>query len=327
VTDIGDFRDFWGSVPHTLKAVITFSAKDSLILAGSIFAFAVFGALMFAFAQEDGEKRSVTKLAKYIFPPEIYKSPNTRVDLIVFIFSKIFWGPLVVALMTLVAVAVATQNALIYFFGERPPIMHESWQVFWSQFSVSYLSGEFSIYLAHRLMHTNKVLWSFHRPHHSAEVLTFLTGNRNHPLETLLFVIFGALIGGVSTATLLYSTGTAMHPALPAALLVISAFAGMMDKLQHSHLRLSFGPLNFVFQSAHMHQIHHSAESVHRDKNFGATSSLFDWIFGTIYIPKTQEKYRLGLSENEIGNENPHKLVRDVYLEPFVYASRALRRD
>jgi sterol desaturase/sphingolipid hydroxylase (fatty acid hydroxylase superfamily) len=326
VTNIGDFRDFWGSVPHTLKAVIAFSAKDSLILAGSIFAFAVLGALMFAFAQEDRGKRSVTKLAKYIFPPEIYESPHTRVDFMVFIFSKVFWGPLVVALMTLVAVAVAMQNELIYFFGERPTILHESWQIFWSQFAVSYLSGEFSIYLAHRLMHTNKVLWSFHRPHHSAEVLTFLTANRNHPLETLIFAIFGALIGGASTATLLYSTGTSMHPVLPAALVVIGVFAGIMDKLQHSHLRVSFGPLNFVFQSAQMHQIHHSAESVHRDRNFGATSSLFDWIFGTIYVPKTQENHRLGLSENEIGSENPHKLVRDVYLEPFVYAWRVLIR-
>jgi sterol desaturase/sphingolipid hydroxylase (fatty acid hydroxylase superfamily) len=324
VTDIGDFKELWASLPHTLKAVMVFGAKDSMFFAGSIFAFAILGALMFAFARGDRRKLSAAKLAKYVFPPELYKSPHTRVDLAVFIFSKVFWGPLVVALVTLVAVAVAMQNALIHIFGERPALLHQSWQVFWSQFLVSYFSGELSVYLAHRLMHMNKLLWSFHRPHHSAEVLTFLTANRNHPLEMLLFSIFGALIGGASTATLLYATGASMHPALPMALLVIGAFAGIMDKLEHSHLRVSFGPFNFIFQSARMHQIHHSAEFAHRNRNFGATSSLFDWIFGTIYIPKAQENFRLGLSETEIGGDNPHKRARDIYLEPFAHAWRAL---
>jgi len=66
-----------------------------------------------------------------------------------------------------------------------------------------------------------------------------------------------------------------------------------------------------------MHQIHHSAEVRHRDKNFSVTLGLFDWIFGTMYIPEKGEVYRWGLNEEELGDKNPHLRLKDFYLEPF----------
>ena len=81
---------------------------------------------------------------------------------------------------------------------------------------------------------------------------------------------------------------------------------------------MSFGPLDHVFMSARMHQIHHSAEIHHRDKNFGGTMSLFDWIFGTAYRPARDEQFRLGMSPDEIGVNNPHRSLRALYAEPFL---------
>lgn len=134
-----------------------------------------------------------------------------------------------------------------------------------------------------------------------------------------------ALWTGCAAAALSYYTRIATHPLFPAAVFVCLLFTDVLDKFQHSHVRTTLGPLNYIFPSGEMHQIHHSAELKHRDKNFGNGSALFDWIFGTIYIPKPDEVIRLGLSEDEIGAQNPHKRAIDIYTEPFAYAWRVLR--
>ena len=73
-----------------------------------------------------------------------------------------------------------------------------------------------------------------------------------------------------------------------------------------------------------MHQLHHSAELRHRDRNFGTQLAIFDWLFGTLYIPAAREQYRLGLNEQELGDNNPHVRLRDFYLEPAGHAWRLL---
>jgi sterol desaturase/sphingolipid hydroxylase (fatty acid hydroxylase superfamily) len=163
-----------------------------------------------------------------------------------------------------------------------------------------------------------------HRTHHSAEALTFLTSGRVHPFESVGIAVWGTLWTGCAAAALSYYTGIAMHPLFPAAVFFWLLLTDVTDKLQHSHVRTSLGPLNYIIASGEMHQIHHSAELKHRDKNFGSASSVFDWMFGTIYIPRPEETIRLGLSEQEIGDQNPHKRAIDIYTEPFAYAWRVL---
>ena len=104
---------------------------------------------------------------------------------------------------------------------------------------------------------------------------------------------------------------------MPIAMIALGVFASVMDKISHSELPMSFGPFDYVFMSARMHQIHHSAELHHRNKNFGGTMSLCDWIFGTAYRPARDEQFRLGMSPDEIGANNPHHSLRALYLEPF----------
>ena len=47
---------------------------------------------------------------------------------------------------------------------------------------------------------------------------------------------------------------------------------------------------------------------------------IFDWMFGTLYVPAKDEQYRWGLNEAERGDANPHRTLRDFYCEPFRYA-------
>lgn len=134
--------------------------------------------------------------------------------------------------------------------------------------------------------------------------------------------VFGALGGGA----FLYFTGTGMQATPMVILVVTGVFFQLFGLTQHSHLPISFGRLNYILLATVLHQLQHSAELRHRDKNYGGQLSVFDWIFGTIYVPQQRESYRWGLNDEELGENNPHVRLRDFYFEPASHAWRLLTR-
>ena len=74
-----------------------------------------------------------------------------------------------------------------------------------------------------------------------------------------------------------------------------------------------------------MHNLHHSIELHHRDKNNAVVLTLWDWMFGTLYLPKKGETWRWGVHEEAFGDQNPHKTLKGFYGEPFVVACRQIR--
>ncbi|OYX17947.1 MAG: hypothetical protein B7Z04_13515 [Rhodobacterales bacterium 32-66-9] len=67
--------------------------------------------------------------------------------------------------------------------------------------------------------------------------------------------------------------------------------------LHHSHVWLSYGPvIEHIVISPAQHQIHHSADPKHHDRNFGNSLAIWDWMFGTLYVIRDQETLVLGLS-------------------------------
>ena len=66
--------------------------------------------------------------------------------------------------------------------------------------------------------------------------------------------------------------------------------------LRHSHVALPFPRwLSYILVSPHMHQALHSADAAQHDKNFATVFALWDWMFGTLYIPDPKERFRFGL--------------------------------
>jgi sterol desaturase/sphingolipid hydroxylase (fatty acid hydroxylase superfamily) len=62
-------------------------------------------------------------------------------------------------------------------------------------------------------------------------------------------------------------------------------FAGV--HLRHSHVRLSYGPfLDRILLSPTLHQTHHGCAPQHLGKNLGGMLSIWDWLAGTLYIPR-----------------------------------------
>ena len=274
---------------------------------------------------EPERRLSLIAALRHVFPGKLFRHPTARVDIVHFFLAVALWIPLVGALVTAFLI-IDVRNVLTAEFGPRAALMRTGWVIALSQFIVIFLSRDFGTYVGHYLLHKVPILWSVHRTHHSAEALTFFTSTRAHPLEYLhaqsFMAVFGALGGGV----FLYLTGNSLQ-AMPMVILAGTAiFFELFGLAQHSHLPISFGRLNYVFLAPVLHQLHHSAELRHRDKNLGGQLSVFDWIFGTLYVPQGRENYRWGLSDKELGQNNPHVRLRDFYFEPASHAWRLLTR-
>ncbi|MEZ4316463.1 MAG: creatininase family protein [Myxococcota bacterium] len=185
---------------------------------------------------------------------------------------------------------------------------------------------DLAVWLAHYAQHRIPVLWAFHKVHHAAEHLTPLTVFRQHPVDLLLAGVLGSVLGGAA-----YGAFEWVSPDPPTGIdlfglnVVLVAFYAGGYHLRHSHVWLSFGPLDRVFVSPAMHQIHHSAAPEHHGRNLGLTFSVWDQLFGTAWIPEREERLRFG-----IGPEGERfRTAVDFWVAPFgeILSGGGDRRD
>ena len=66
---------------------------------------------------------------------------------------------------------------------------------------------DFSKYIIHRFMHKLPVLWSLHKVHHSATVLTPMTVFRTHPLEGIIFSLRSSVTQAISISSFIFLFG------------------------------------------------------------------------------------------------------------------------
>ena len=187
---------------------------------------------------------------------------------------------------------------------------------------VLFVIQDFLIFLMHRLQHTIPILWEFHKVHHSATYLSPLTGMRFHPAELLYEdiirgIVFSILVGAISY---FYVFNLVSILLLSANLGLIITYLGLFP-LQHSHLNVSLGWFDGILISPAVHQIHHSKLPSHYGSNYGSVFSIWDFLFGTLYIPAKGERLVYGIGEEQADYDSPWRCL---YL-PFVRAYRISR--
>jgi len=186
----------------------------------------------------------------------------------------------------------------------------------------SILAHDAGYYFAHRVQHKSKILWQFHKVHHSAEVMTPFTSLRQHPVEYVVNMLFGAVFMGITAAIFLYlypSTAT-LHFVIQYQLAKVM-FLTLGGALAHSHSHISYGVFDKYIISPAMHHVHHSENPKHYDKNFGFMLTCYDRIFGTIYYPDKKEKFTFGLGREQ--KEGYHTL-KGALIAPFIRAWKIL---
>ena len=290
-------------------------AVNRMPIPGDYLSFILIGMLIYHWSvRKNGEKFSARLALRYLFPVDMYRHQSSRID---YWAAPIYFGVGFLGLSVLTLTAEAVRSRLFGALGASPVSVTNGWVAVVVQASVLYLAADFMFYLQHFLHHKVHCLWRIHRAHHSAEMLTPIAELRAHPLEVLISLAFVGPGGGIVAGTLLYVGNMRMNVAAIAAVAVINLIFGVMRPFRHSHVWISYGRIgNHIFTSPCMHQIHHSVLVRHRDKNLGLTLALWDYLFGTLYVPESRESFLLGISSEEIGAGNPHKSLAQFLIEP-----------
>jgi sterol desaturase/sphingolipid hydroxylase (fatty acid hydroxylase superfamily) len=164
-----------------------------------------------------------------------------------------------------------------------------------------FICSDFFLYWSHRIFHLFNPLWRLHVLHHRPPVLTPITAFRFWPPEAAVHFIAFNLGAGIAIGIASTIFGIGVAPATYAGLNVfLLVWYLAFSHLRHSHVPLYFPrPFSFLFVSPHMHQAHHSIEVQHHHRNFGTALAIWDWMFGTLFIPAGNERFQFGVIDAE----------------------------
>lgn len=291
------FAAIWTSLESAVFATFALSSAYG--------APALLGAMAFAALYYVGERRargrtpSLRGFVRSIFPRRIVLHPSSRVDIRLWLINAIalasaygmlsgglfFWRDAVGA-------------GLGHAFGPRPPAAWPIAAVLALATVLQVLAYEFAYWLSHYALHKIPALWEFHKVHHSAEAMTIFTELRQHPVEILLVVNLAGLSTGLVFGAMAYAFGPGVRPfTLLSGNVLMMTFLLTYGHLRHSRMWIAFtGLAGRILHSPAHHQLHHSIDPVHHDKNFGFALAIFDWAFGTLVVPsKAREPIVIGV--------------------------------
>ena len=147
-------------------------------------------------------------------------------------------------------------------------------QPFVLQLFLIMLFTDFVQYWLHRAFHRVPWLWQFHAVHHSAQTMDWLAGGRMHILEVFALRGFSA----VPMLTLGFD---------PNAVQTYVLFVYFYSAFVHANISWAFGStLERFLVTPRFHHWHHGIEKEAIDVNFAIHFPLYDWLFGTYYLPE-----------------------------------------
>lgn len=257
-------------------------------------------------------------LLRWLLPPEVLKHPSAQVDLAYFVINKMLLTVIFGSILVTAPIASdATSYLLEQLFGPPTGGVTPHWVYTALTTLAVLLVLDFNLWLMHYIFHKVPFLWDYHKVHHSAEVMTPITAARMHPAEEVLTSIVTTLSVGATYAVLHYTLGAA---AIQVTIFEINIFLALFYfsafHLRHSHVWVRFPYwLQHILVCPAQHQIHHSVERRHWDKNMGFIFAFWDWAAGTLYAPKGKEELTFGLGTAEDGG-TWHSLGA-LYILPF----------
>jgi uncharacterized protein len=314
-------RGAWAEVWHALREPVTGLLDPS----HRVFVPFLLGAGLIAVALRMARGLSLSRALVGTLSPRVWAHPSALADYRLIAartgLRALTFGAWSVSSLAVAALSLSWLRLNLGLPGLRAPSL-----LVGALFTLTaFVAEDLARFLAHRAMHRVPALWAFHRVHHSAEVLTPFTLYRTHPVEGALNQAAGALAVGLVTGVCAWAFG----PALRGwqlfgvdALGLLWVLAGA--NLRHSHVWLSYGPrVERWLLSPAQHQVHHSRDPVHADKNLGTALAVWDRLFGSLYVTTHHERLRFGLPEAE--TPLPHT-VTSMLLSPFATIFAQARR-
>lgn len=198
-----------------------------------------------------------------------------------FLFSLVLYN-------ALSNIAVNAFNDLLQLFDIQNVIAIEisGWPA-WVQLLVLFVIVDFIQWNVHRMLHRVPWLWEFHKVHHSVREMGFAAHLRFHFMETIVYKTLQYI--PVSMIGFGIDDFFAVH--------IIALIIG---HLNHANLGWGYGPLGYIFNNPKMHIWHHAKDFPSNrpyGMNFGLSLSIWDYLFGTAYIPKDGRDIELGFED------------------------------
>jgi sterol desaturase/sphingolipid hydroxylase (fatty acid hydroxylase superfamily) len=249
-------------------------------------------------------------LLRAIFRRRLVFNRSTYADMAYFYINGFAAGGLLGwGMLEAGGVAKGLVTALRGVFGALPPIEAPEFLLRAALTLALFLAYEFGYYLDHYLKHRVPFLWELHKTHHSAQTLTPWTVWRVHPLDMMVFTNILAITIGGTAGVFAFLAGRGVDAFnIDGANAILVCFVFAYVHLQHSQFWIPFtGALGRVLMSPAHHQLHHSSDPAHFDRNFGSCLALWDWMFGTLRVPQTQAP-RLCYGVDMAGAD-PHSLI------------------
>ncbi len=141
----------------------------------------------------------------------------------------------------------------------------------WIAVVVTMLARTFGQYVFHVATHKIPLLWRIHRVHHCDDQLDATSALRVHPIEMVA--------SAAAVVPIIVLCGLP-----PMVLAVFETFEIIFTLTTHANIRIPqpidrLAPALIV--TPYLHRIHHSAEAIETDSNYGNVFTFWDRLFGT----------------------------------------------
>ena len=240
---------------------------------------------------------------KYFFSKNVWMGKSARVDYFIILFNAAIKIVIITPMLFVgLWLQMGVNDFLIGSIGKVETEFFPTLLVIGYTVCV-WIFNDLGTYLIHLLFHKVPFLWEFHKIHHSATTMTPFTLYRIHPVEIIINNLKRLIVYGLVTGVFYYlASGEVGTITFVGVNIFTFAFMFFGANLRHSHVKLTFPSwLENIFISPFQHQIHHSDDPKHFNKNLGSHLAIWDKLFGTLVKSKETEKVTFGL-----GKENPN---------------------
>jgi len=152
------------------------------------------------------------------------------------------------------------------------------------QLLIFFVLLDFFQWITHYMLHKVSFLWNFHKVHHSVKEMSFSSHMRYHWMENVLYK-------PLKTLGVMFLGGFEPEQAY-----IVHFISITIGHFNHSNIKISWGPLKYIFNSPVMHLYHH-AKDIPEDRvgvNFAISLSVWDYLFRTNYVPEDSGNVVLG---------------------------------
>jgi sterol desaturase/sphingolipid hydroxylase (fatty acid hydroxylase superfamily) len=177
----------------------------------------------------------------------------------------------------------------------------------WWSLIPCYIVFDFCSYWAHRISHHVRFLWGTHVTHHSADHYNLTVSFRLSWIQyvKIFFFIPVSLIG--------------FHPLV---IFATNQIAVLYQFWQHTEYIKRLHPIvEYIFATPSSHRVHHGSQEKYINKNFGATFSFWDRMFGT-FQPE-EEKVIYGITHGIERKHDPIQINFHEYVEILADVKRS----